>query len=182
MKTICTCALALAASLSLMGAALAQTSGGSDAKGNAPVKPAHTVNDGSAKKGANSFTQKQAMEHIEKSGFTSVTNLAKGEDGVWRGRAVRGGSAVDVAMDFKGNVSTPGGSAGAAASDGGRQTTTTHRIAKSSPALRPHHKARPRHASCAEPSPNGAACSGVDSNGNGVSDKEDRALAAGSHL
>ena len=105
MKTLIS-ALALATSLSLAGAALAQPSGGPDAKGNAPLKHAHTVNDGSAKRGANSFTQKQAMEHIAKSGFTGVTGLAKGDDGVWRGQAMRDGQTVNVAMDFKGNVST----------------------------------------------------------------------------
>ena len=180
MKMIHTCSLALIASLSVSGAALAQASGGPDAKGNAPLKAPHTVNDGTAKNGANSFTQKQAREHIEKSGFTSVTNLAKGQDGVWRGRAVRGGVAVDVAMDFKGNVSAPGDAAGEKAS-GGHETTTTRTTSVTSSSRPTHHKSRRRYASCAHPSADGAACSGVDRNRNGVSDKEDRALAAGAH-
>jgi hypothetical protein len=97
-------------SLGLVGAAAAQ-SATSPAKGNAPVKPAHTVNDGAAKAGRNSFTEEQAREHIAKSGYTNVTGLTKGSDGVWRGHASKaGGAPVSVAMDFKGNVTTGAGS------------------------------------------------------------------------
>lgn len=107
--------LVVAAFLSLGGAALAQASGGPasgepasggpDAKGNAPLKPAHTVDDGAPKAGANSFTQAQARRHILKSGYDSVSGLTKGSDGVWRGLATKGGAQVSVALDFKGNVS-----------------------------------------------------------------------------
>lgn len=199
MRTMLTYATAVAASLALAGGAAAQASGGPAAKGNAPLKPAHTVNDGAAKRGANSFTERQAMEHIQKSGFTSVTGLVKGSDGVWRGQAMRGGAAVGVAMDFKGNVSTTGGEASMNASTAGAasapmagpetRTSTTVRSsststsASSHAALRRHgerHAAVRGHGSCANPSPNGAACSGVDRDHNGVSDREDRTIA-GSH-
>ena len=105
-KTILVSALAL--SLGLGSAALAQSPpvGGPDAKGNAPLKHMHTVNDGSAKPGANSFTQGQARQHILNSGYTDVTGLTKGQDGVWRGMATHNGAQVNVAMDFKGNVVT----------------------------------------------------------------------------
>lgn len=189
-------ALALAVALSTTGAAMAQASGGPDAKGNAPLKHAHTVNDGAAKRGASSFTQKQAQEHIEKSGFTGVSNLVKGDDGVWRGQAMRAGSTVDVAMDFKGNVSTPSASAAPrsttsttrsepkAVETRTSETTTTQATAPAAgqATRRHHHRRHHRHTvACANPSPNGAACSGVDRNRNGVSDKEDRALREGAH-
>jgi hypothetical protein len=176
--------LALVAALGLAGAASAQPSGGPDAKGNAPLKHAHTVNDGAPKHGANSFTEGQARRHIEKAGFTGVEHLVKGGDGVWRGRAMRDGGPVDVAMDFKGNVTTEGpapvppgpDAAGGVApmADAGAPPMA----GEAPPAAAAHHHRRHHrhhHASCAHPSPNGAACSGVDKNGNGISDREDRA-------
>jgi hypothetical protein len=109
---------ALALSLGCGFAAQAQTAapvGGPDAKGNAPIKHAHTVNDGSARPGANSFTEGQARQHILNSGYTDVTGLAKGKDGVWRGMATHNGASVPVAMDFKGNV-TEGAAGGGSSS------------------------------------------------------------------
>lgn len=200
MNTTALPALALAAALGLVTLANAQPSGGPAAKGNAPLKAAHTVNDGQAKHGANSFTQGQAQTHIEKAGFTGVSGLVKGDDGVWRGTAMRGGASVEVAMDFKGNVTT----SGAPKPMGPRSVTSRHTVtapaaitppmdtsasstlttssetsgtqeAMATPSHR-HHRRRHRHVSsrCAAAMKSGAACSGVDKNGNGVSDKEDR--------
>lgn len=83
--------------------ALAQTG---TAKDNRAIKQAHTVNDGAARRGANSFTQAQAREHIAKSGFTNVSPLSEDAHGVWRGTATKGGHTVHVGLDFKGNVTT----------------------------------------------------------------------------
>jgi len=61
--------------------------------------------------GANSFTEGQARSRIEKMGFADVTDLKKDDNGVWRGRAMKGGQMVDVSVDFQGNViqaGTPG--------------------------------------------------------------------------
>jgi hypothetical protein len=33
-----------------------------------------------------------------------VSGLMKDKDGVWRGKASKGGSTTDVALDFQGNV------------------------------------------------------------------------------
>lgn len=96
--------LIAAAYLALGGAAFAQASGGPDAKGNAPLKAAHTVNDGAPKAGANSFTHGQARQHILNAGYTAVSALTKGDDGVWRGTATKDGAPVSVALDFKGDV------------------------------------------------------------------------------
>lgn len=54
--------------------------------------------------GANSFTEQEARSHIEKAGYTDVGALTKTTDGVWTGRARKGGAAVDVSVDFKGAV------------------------------------------------------------------------------
>lgn len=54
--------------------------------------------------GANSFTENQAKERIADAGLTDVGALTKDAEGIWRGKAKRGGDAVDVAVDFKGNV------------------------------------------------------------------------------
>jgi hypothetical protein len=183
--------------------------GGADAKGNAPLKHRHTINDGSAKPGANSFTEGQARQHILNSGYTDVTGLTKGQDGVWRGTATHNGASVQVAMDFKGNVTeaqgaqggggamtSRSGAAGAGAQDGsgggsaaGGDTAAAGAAsggadASGKGAARPakrHARHHHRHGACANPGPNGAACSGVSTLQNGVSDKETHAMQSGAH-
>ncbi len=59
--------------------------------------------------GANSFTQDQARERIEAAGYSSITELTKGEDGIWRAVASLGGQTQEVSVDYQGNVT--GGSA-----------------------------------------------------------------------
>ena len=54
--------------------------------------------------GANSFTEAQAQERIEKAGFTEVKALKKDDQGIWRGTAMQSGKQVNVALDFQGNV------------------------------------------------------------------------------
>ena len=56
--------------------------------------------------GANSFTEGQAKDRASAQGFISVGNLKKDGDGIWRGSAMQDGKAVQVAIDFKGNVVT----------------------------------------------------------------------------
>jgi protein CpxP len=56
--------------------------------------------------GANSFTEAQARARLEKNGFTQVSGLAKGNDGIWRGSAMKNGGPVRVSVDYKGNVAT----------------------------------------------------------------------------
>ena len=55
--------------------------------------------------GANSFTEGQARSRIEEAGFTAVSELRKDDQGIWRGRASRGGQQVGVSLDYQGNVS-----------------------------------------------------------------------------
>jgi hypothetical protein len=62
--------------------------------------------EGAPLKGANSFTEGQAKDRANAQGFMSVTNLKKDGDGIWRGSAMQDGKAVQVAVDYKGNVVT----------------------------------------------------------------------------
>jgi hypothetical protein len=56
--------------------------------------------------GANSFTEAQAKDRIEKAGFSQVTGLKKDDQGIWRASASKGGAQVNVSVDFRGNVTT----------------------------------------------------------------------------
>ena len=102
MKMTFCAAAALTAALTT--SAMAQSD--APARSTSVVKATHTVNDGKAEAGHNSFTEAQARGHISKSGYASVSRLTKGDDGIWRGTAMKNGASVKVALDFKGNVST----------------------------------------------------------------------------
>jgi hypothetical protein len=65
---------------------------------NSPPNPAAPV------AGANSFTEGQAKSRLEDNGYSNVLGLQKDADGVWRGKASKGGQTVDVSVDFQGNV------------------------------------------------------------------------------
>lgn len=54
--------------------------------------------------GANSFTEAQAKDRVTASGLKDVSALKKDADGIWRGSASDGSKSVEVAVDFKGNV------------------------------------------------------------------------------
>jgi hypothetical protein len=54
--------------------------------------------------GANSFTESQAKDRIEKAGFTEITGLRKDDQGIWRANAKQGDKQVNVSLDFRGNV------------------------------------------------------------------------------
>jgi protein CpxP len=123
-------ALATAAGILLAGASMAQTTSGTGSTagtgptGAAPMTPSArnnsdtaaasgngnqtvattSANSPSPAKGANSFTMGEARSRIEKNGFTNVSDLAKDENGVWRGKAQKGGSPTSVWVDYKGNV------------------------------------------------------------------------------
>lgn len=54
--------------------------------------------------GENSFTGSRARERIESAGFTNIYRLRLDSEGIWRGKAVKGSTPVDVGLDYKGNV------------------------------------------------------------------------------
>jgi hypothetical protein len=123
-------ALATAAGILLVGASMAQTTSGtastagSGPAGAAPMTSAARSNGDTAAasgnsnqtvattsansptpaKGANSFTMGEARSRIEKNGFTDVSDLAKDDNGIWHGKAQKGGSPTSVWLDYKGNV------------------------------------------------------------------------------
>jgi putative membrane protein len=86
----CLAALALATSV-----AVAQTPAVKSPNANNPAAPVP---------GANSFTEGQAKSRIEGAGYSDVTGLAKDGNGVWNGKAKKGGQTVNVKVDFQGNV------------------------------------------------------------------------------
>lgn len=54
--------------------------------------------------GSNSFTEGQARGRIEERGFAQVTDLKKDDKGIWRGKAMKDGKSVAVALDYQGNI------------------------------------------------------------------------------
>jgi len=71
---------------------------------NPAVKTSEGNNPGAPVAGANSFTEGQAKARIESRGYASVSGLAKDRNGLWRGKAMRDGKAVNVTLDYQGNV------------------------------------------------------------------------------
>ena len=87
------------------GPILAQTA----APSSSPTPPAvatSTTNNTTAAPvaGANSFTMVQAQKRLEDQGYTQVSALAKDDKSIWRGHAMKNGKAVDVALDYQGNI------------------------------------------------------------------------------
>jgi hypothetical protein len=103
--------LAASAITVVFGAALA---GGAGAQTGAPPANPHpgtpavaspgANNPGAPAAGANSFTEAQAKSRIESAGYSNVSALTKDKDGIWRGKASKGGATVDVALDYQGNI------------------------------------------------------------------------------
>lgn len=85
----------VAAATLAASAAVAQTPAVKSPNANNPAAPVP---------GANSFTEGQAKSRIEGAGYTEVSGLQKDSNGVWIGKAKKGGQAVDVKVDFQGNV------------------------------------------------------------------------------
>ena len=65
--------------------------------------PAQTAEVKPAVRG-NLFTEQQARAHLTHLGYTNVSELAKDENGVWRGSATKDGKTLSVAVDVKGTV------------------------------------------------------------------------------
>ena len=95
--------LALSALAALSAAAMAQTPA-QQGPSNPAVKGVHENNSASPVAGANSFTRGEAESQIKAKGYTRVTGLRKGKDGVWRGKATKDGKTGPVSVDYQGNV------------------------------------------------------------------------------
>jgi putative membrane protein len=72
----------------------------------APAEHVTTTTEAVPLEGANSFTENQARDRMVDAGYTDVGALQKDNQGVWRADAKKGGTAVSVAVDFKGNVTS----------------------------------------------------------------------------
>lgn len=75
----------------------------------APANPAIDTQENSEKAaltpGANSFTEGQAKEAIEKQGYTVSGPLTQDAQGIWMGQASKSGAAATtVSVDYKGVV------------------------------------------------------------------------------
>ncbi|SFU86007.1 PepSY domain-containing protein [Bradyrhizobium arachidis] len=96
--------LLLTAASLLASSAFAQNPPAADRPNNNAVNSSGQNNSSQPVAGANSFTEGQAKSKIEEAGWTNVTALKKDDNGVWRGKASKGGSTADVSLDFQGNV------------------------------------------------------------------------------
>lgn len=67
-------------------------------------KPGLDDGNRTADAGRNSFTEGQARSRIEEQGFTQVTNLKKGDDGIWSAQAMKAGKQTQVQLDYEGDV------------------------------------------------------------------------------
>ena len=94
------------AGLILAGAASAQNPPAQSGPNNNAVNSPGQNNSEAPVAGRNSFTEGQAKSKIEEAGYTNVTELKKDDNGVWRGKASKGGSSTEVSIDFQGNVNT----------------------------------------------------------------------------
>ncbi|GEP12303.1 PepSY domain-containing protein [Methylobacterium gnaphalii] len=65
---------------------------------------AHSAADAKLEEGSNSFTEAQMHKRLENAGYKDIKGLKKDDKGIWRGQATLNGKAVNVGVDFKGNV------------------------------------------------------------------------------
>ena len=70
----------------------------SPAQAPATAPPATTSSSGSA------FTTDQAKSQIETAGYSNVSGLRRDSKGIWRGKAVKDGLTVNVALDREGKI------------------------------------------------------------------------------
>ena len=89
--------------LLIASAASAQTPTQSGPNNNAVNSPGQK-NSNAPVAGRNSFTEGQAKSKIEEAGYSNVSDLKKDNNGIWRGKASKGGSSSSVSVDFQGNV------------------------------------------------------------------------------
>ena len=99
-------ALIVFAALVVATSAFAQSPPAQSGPNNNAVNSSGQNNSTAPVAGHNSFTEGQAKSKIEGAGFTNVSALKKDDNGVWRGKASKGGSSTDVSVDFQGNVNT----------------------------------------------------------------------------
>ena len=93
-----------AAAILIVGPSLAQNPPAQSSPNNSAVNSTGQNNSDTPVAGRNSFTEGQAKSRIEAAGYSSVSDLQKDQNGVWRGKASKGGHQTEVSLDFQGNV------------------------------------------------------------------------------
>lgn len=96
-------ALALGA-LTILSAAYAQETPKPAEPETPAVATPDTKNPSAPVPGENSFTEAQAKKRIEDKGYSDVTALTKGEDGIWSASAMKDGKSLQVKLDYQGNI------------------------------------------------------------------------------
>ena len=99
-------ALLVCAAIAVATSAFAQNPPAQSGPNDNAVNSSGQNNSNAPVAGRNSFTEGQAKSKIEGAGFSNVSELKKDDNGVWRGKASKGGSSTDVSVDFQGNVNT----------------------------------------------------------------------------
>ncbi|EJZ18460.1 PepSY domain-containing protein (plasmid) [Rhizobium sp. Pop5] len=85
--------------------AMAQTAPATTSDGKTPAIATPGSNNPTAPvEGANSFTEGQAKDRIEKAGYTDVKDLKKDDKGIWMASGMKDGKAVVIALDYQGNI------------------------------------------------------------------------------
>ena len=98
--------LLIFSALALLGSppASAQSHPAQNRPNNSAINSSDQNNSNAPVAGRNSFTEGQAKSRIEAAGYSNVSNLRKDNEGVWRGKADKGGTQTEVSLDFQGNV------------------------------------------------------------------------------
>jgi hypothetical protein len=69
-------------------------------------EPANAIHGGTtAAPDVKSSTEAEARSILEHGGFRAVSDLRRGADGTWRGKATKDGAPVNVAVDQRGVIS-----------------------------------------------------------------------------
>ncbi len=85
--------------------AFAQTAPATTTDGNTPAVATPDTNSATAPvEGANSFTEGQAKDRIEKAGYTEIKDLKKDDKGIWMASGMKAGKAIMIALDYQGNI------------------------------------------------------------------------------
>ncbi len=85
--------------------AVAQTAPSTNSNGDTPaIATPNSKNATAPVEGANSFTESQAKERIEKAGYSEVNDLKKDDKGIWNASGMKDGKSVSITLDYQGNV------------------------------------------------------------------------------
>lgn len=89
------------------GSAVAQNQPAANPDGTTPaIATPDKKNPTAPVEGANSFTEEQAKERMEKAGYSNVMHLKKADNGIWSATGTKDGVPASIALDFQGNVVT----------------------------------------------------------------------------